>query len=179
MPDYADLIFAINSNVATITLNRPDRLNAISGPILEPLSTALRDADHNRDVRVIIITGAGRGFCAGLDLKDLVAGTGIGSNGADGLANARFDLANSPPIVLHTTDKPVICAINGPATAVQRLGEDAPDAEEPRYLVTDDDAAGCWTSDQLRVEGSRPIGDHATERFRLRRLFKQPELFDV
>jgi enoyl-CoA hydratase/carnithine racemase len=115
MPEYADLLYEIDSNVATITLNRPDRLNAISGPMLESLSQALRDADHDRDVRVIIITGAGRGFCAGLDLKDLVAGTGIGSNGADGLAHARFDLANSPPIVLHTTDKPVICAINGPA----------------------------------------------------------------
>ncbi|TMB64649.1 MAG: hypothetical protein E6J43_13245 [Chloroflexi bacterium] len=115
MPEYADLLFELDSNVATITLNRPDRLNAISGPMLESLSQALRDADHDRDVRVIIITGAGRGFCAGLDLKDLVAGTGIGSNGADSLANARFDLANSPPIVLHTTDKPVICAINGPA----------------------------------------------------------------
>jgi len=115
MREYADLLFAIDSNIATITLNRPDRLNAISGPMLESLSQALRDADRNRDVRVIIITGAGRGFCAGLDLKDLVAGTGIGSNGADSLANARFDLANSPPIVLHTTDKPVICAINGPA----------------------------------------------------------------
>jgi len=115
MREYADLLFAIDSNIATITLNRPDRLNAISGPMLESLSQALRDADRNRDVRVIIITGAGRGFCAGLDLKDLVAGTGIGSNGADSLANTRFDLANSPPIVLHTTDKPVICAINGPA----------------------------------------------------------------
>src|SRR2546428_1610987 len=115
MPEYADLLYEIDANVATITLNRPDRLNAISGPMLESLSRALRDADRNRDVRVIIITGAGRGFCAGLDLKDLVAGTGIGSNGADGLANVRFDLANSPPIVLHTTDKPVICAINGPA----------------------------------------------------------------
>ena len=115
MPEYADLLFEVDSNVATITLNRPNRLNAISGPMLESLSQALRDADRDRDVRVIVITGAGRGFCAGLDLKDLVAGTGIGSNGADGLANARFDLANSPPIVLHTTDKPVICAINGPA----------------------------------------------------------------
>src|SRR2546427_12888700 len=115
MPEYADLLFEVNSNVATITLNRPTRLNAISGPMLESLSQALRDADHDRDVRVIIITGAGRGFCAGLDLKDLVAGTGIGSNGADGLANARFDLANSPPIVLHTTDNPVISPINGPA----------------------------------------------------------------
>ncbi|TMF98523.1 MAG: enoyl-CoA hydratase/isomerase family protein, partial [Chloroflexi bacterium] len=74
MPEYADLLFEIDSNVATITLNRPDRLNAISGPMLESLSQALRDADHDRDVRVIVITGAGRGFCAGLDLKDLVAG---------------------------------------------------------------------------------------------------------
>jgi enoyl-CoA hydratase/carnithine racemase len=115
MPEYADLLYEIDFNVATITLNRPDRLNAISGPMLESLSQALRDADRDRDVRVIILTGAGRGFCAGLDLKDLVAGTGIGSKGADGLANARFDLANSPPVVLHTADKPVICAINGPA----------------------------------------------------------------
>jgi enoyl-CoA hydratase/carnithine racemase len=115
MSEYADLLYEIDSNVASITLNRPDRLNAITGPMLESISQALRDADHNRDVRVIVLTGAGRGFCAGLDLKDLVAGTGIGSNGADSLANARFDLAASPPIVLHTTDKPVICAINGPA----------------------------------------------------------------
>jgi enoyl-CoA hydratase/carnithine racemase len=115
MPEYADLFYDVDSHVATITLNRPDRLNAISAPMLESLSQALRDADKDRDIRVIVITGAGRGFCAGLDLKDLMAGTGIGSNGADGLANARFDLANSPPVVLHTTDKPVICAINGPA----------------------------------------------------------------
>jgi len=101
MPEYADLLFEVDSNVATITLNRPNRLNAISGPMLESLSQALRDADRDREVRVIVITGAGRGFCAGLDLKDLVAGTGIGSNGANGLANARFDLANSPPIVLY------------------------------------------------------------------------------
>jgi enoyl-CoA hydratase/carnithine racemase len=115
MSEYADLLYEVDSHVATVTLNRPDRLNAISGPMLESLSQALRDSDRDRGVRVIVITGAGRGFCAGLDLKDLMAGTGIGSNGADGLANARFDLANSPPVVLHTTDKPVICAINGPA----------------------------------------------------------------
>ncbi len=115
MPEYADLLYEVDSNVATITLNRPDRLNAISGPMLESFSRALRDADADRDVRVIIITGAGRGFCAGLDLKDLMAGTGIGSNGTQDLALQRFDLANSPPVVLHTTDKPVICALNGPA----------------------------------------------------------------
>ena len=114
MPDYADLLYDIAKGVATITLNRPDRLNAITGPMLGSLSESLRDADRDNEVRVIVITGAGRGFCAGLDLKDLAAGTGIGGDGA-GLATARFDLAGSPPVVLHTTDKPVICALNGAA----------------------------------------------------------------
>lgn len=113
MSQYADLLYDVNDHVATITLNRPDRLNAISLPMLESFSQALRDSDLNDDVRVIVITGAGRGFCAGLDLKDLAAGTGIGANG--NLAIRRFDLNGSPPVVLHNTDKPVICALNGPA----------------------------------------------------------------
>jgi enoyl-CoA hydratase/carnithine racemase len=113
MSQYADLLYEVQDNVATITLNRPDRLNAISVAMLDSFSRAVRDADVDRDVRVIIITGAGRGFCAGLDLKDLAAGTGIGSNGS--AMSARFDLAGSPPVVLHQTDKPVICALNGAA----------------------------------------------------------------
>jgi len=115
MSQYNEMLYEVSDHIATVTLNRPDRLNAISGPMLESFSRAFRDADADRDVRVIILTGAGRGFCAGLDLKDLTAGTGIGSNGGGGGLSARFDLANSPPIVLHTTDKPVICALNGPA----------------------------------------------------------------
>ena len=113
MSEYNDLLYDVAEHIATITLNRPDRLNAISGPMLESFSQAFRDADADRDVRVIILTGAGRGFCAGLDLKDLSAG-GIGSGNGAGLP-AKFDLQASPPIVLHTTDKPVICALNGPA----------------------------------------------------------------
>ncbi len=114
MSEYNDLLYEVSEHVATITLNRPDRLNAISGPMLESFSQAFRDADADRDVRVIILTGAGRGFCAGLDLKDLTSGTGIGSGNGAGFP-ARFDLQSSPPMVLHTTDKPVICALNGPA----------------------------------------------------------------
>ena len=114
MSGYQDLLYEVSDNVATITLNRPDRLNAISAPMLASFSQAFKDADADPDVRVIILTGAGRGFCAGLDLKDLTAGTGIGSGNGAALS-ARFDLANSPPVVLHTTDKPVICALNGPA----------------------------------------------------------------
>ncbi len=108
---YEDLIYETDGHIATITLNRPERLNAISGPMLRSFSRALAEADHDPDVRVIVITGAGRGFCAGLDLKDFSAGTGIGN----GAGQARFDLREAPPVVLHTTDKPVLCALNGPA----------------------------------------------------------------
>ena len=115
MSDYADLLYQVSDHIATITLNRPERLNAISGPMLASFSRAFREADADTDVRVIILTGAGRGFCAGLDLKDLSAGQGIGSDANGAGMRARFDLASSPPIVLHTTDKPVLCALNGPA----------------------------------------------------------------
>jgi enoyl-CoA hydratase/carnithine racemase len=115
MSAYEDLLYERRGGVATITLNRPERLNAISFAMLDSLSRALREADLDREVRVVILTGAGRGFCAGLDLKDLTAGTGIGAAAGGDLATARFDLAGAPPIVLHNTDKPVICALNGPA----------------------------------------------------------------
>jgi len=115
MPEYTDLLYEAADGTATITLNRPDRLNAITFGMLGSLSEALRHADHDQSVRVIVLTGAGRGFCAGLDIKDQMSGQGIGGANGANLAAARFDLQGSPPVVLHTTDKPVICALNGPA----------------------------------------------------------------
>jgi enoyl-CoA hydratase/carnithine racemase len=114
---YRDLIYDVSDRIATITLNRPDRLNAISGGMLASFSEAFREADHDRNVRAIILTGAGKGFCAGLDLKEQGERASADSvNGASvGGSAARFDLAGSPPIVLHQTDKPVICALNGAA----------------------------------------------------------------
>src|SRR5262245_20940514 len=110
-----ELRYEKDGAVATLTLNRPDRLNAITGPMLDALSAALVDADADRDVRVVVITGAGKGFCAGLDLKDASSGQGIGGGGGVGAAVARFDLRNAPPTVLHNMDKPTICALNGAA----------------------------------------------------------------
>jgi enoyl-CoA hydratase/carnithine racemase len=108
-----DLLYAREGAIATLTLNRPDRLNAISPAMLEALSEALVEADRDREVRVIVLTGAGKGFCAGLDLKDLAAGRNIGSDA--GALPARFDLRSAPPIVLHQVDKPTVCALNGAA----------------------------------------------------------------
>lgn len=101
-----------DGHVATLTLNRPERLNAISVPMLEQLSQRLLELDAEREVRAIIVTGAGRGFCAGLDLVDAAAGSGIGGGG--GLA-AELDIRSAPPVVLHGIDTPTICALNGGA----------------------------------------------------------------
>jgi enoyl-CoA hydratase/carnithine racemase len=113
--EYRDLIYDVSDNIATVTLNRPERLNAISGGMLASFSDAFREADHDRNVRVIILTGAGKGFCSGLDLKEQGANANANSVNGAGALPAKFDLANSPPVVLHQTDKPVICALNGAA----------------------------------------------------------------
>jgi enoyl-CoA hydratase/carnithine racemase len=112
---YTDLVYEVDGNVATITLNRPERLNAISGGMLASFSRAFRAADLDKDVRVIILTGAGKGFCSGLDLKEQGANANPNSINGAGALPSKFDLADSPPMVLHTTDKPVICALNGAA----------------------------------------------------------------
>lgn len=110
-----DLLYEVDNHVATITLNRPDRMNAISRPMLAELAERLVEANAAKDVRVILITGAGRGFCAGLDLQDATSGTGIGSEQSKKAAYSLFDLRNAPPTVLHNVDKPIVCAINGGA----------------------------------------------------------------
>jgi enoyl-CoA hydratase/carnithine racemase len=113
MPDYVDLLYEVDGHIAIISLNRPDRLNAISPPMMDSFNRAFRSAHQDTGVRAIILTGAGRGFCAGLDLQAESDGTGLSGEG--GSAETRFDLGSSPAIVLHTTDKPIVCAINGPA----------------------------------------------------------------
>jgi enoyl-CoA hydratase/carnithine racemase len=112
VPETDEVLIQREEGILTITLNRPDRLNAISGPMLSKLSTTLQEANIDRDVRVVVLTGAGRGFCAGLDLKDQMSGNGVGA-GSRGYQ--LFDLHNSPPIVINRMDKPMICALNGAA----------------------------------------------------------------
>lgn len=104
----SDVLIGRREHVATITLNRPDRLNAISGPMLQQLSQVLVEFDSDRDVRVIVLTGAGRGFCSGLDLQS------AGDNDLGGSAGA-FRIEDSPPFVLRRIETPVLCALNGPA----------------------------------------------------------------
>jgi enoyl-CoA hydratase/carnithine racemase len=118
-----EVTYEVADHVATITLNAPERLNTISGPMLDALSHRLLRADADRDVRCIVLTGAGRAFCAGLDLAAQMQAQAGAGEGPGGLANlgdlgaaaGEFDLRNAPPIVLHQLDTPTICALNGGA----------------------------------------------------------------
>jgi enoyl-CoA hydratase/carnithine racemase len=112
-----DLLYEKRGHVATLTLNRPERMNAISMEMLAQLGEALADADDDAEIRVILITGSGRGFCSGLDLKDAAAGKGIGGAGvfsADGGAS-HLSTREIPTVTLHRIDTPVLCVINGAA----------------------------------------------------------------
>ncbi len=70
---FETILYEENSYVATITLNRPDRLNAITKQLGDELLEAMQTADRSEDIRVIVLTGAGRGFCAGADISNLSA----------------------------------------------------------------------------------------------------------
>ncbi len=112
-----EVLYDVADHIATITLNAPERLNTISGAMLDQLSARLLDAERDRDVRCIVLTGAGRAFCAGLDLTAQMSapkGT-LGGMGALDANPGEFDIRNAPPIVLHNLDTPTVCALNGGA----------------------------------------------------------------
>lgn len=113
----SEVLYEVAEHVATITLNAPQRMNTISGPMLGALSARLLDADRDREVRCIVLTGRGRAFCAGLDLAAQMAGPkgGLGNLGDPDTNPGEFDLRDAPPIVLHQLDTPTICALNGGA----------------------------------------------------------------
>ncbi len=113
----SEVLFEVSEHIATVTLNAPERMNTISGAMLGQLSARLLEADRNPDVRCIVLTGAGRAFCAGLDLQAQMGATkgslgGLG--GGDGFMG-EFELRDAPPIVLHNIDTPTVCSLNGGA----------------------------------------------------------------
>jgi len=110
----SDLLFERDDDVAVITLNRPERLNAISGPMLDDLTHRLLQSELDQSIRAVVLTGSGRGFCSGLDLKATDGGqpfVGGGLTGRPGELHQR----QAPPTVLHDVDVPTICALNGAA----------------------------------------------------------------
>ncbi len=121
-----------DDGVAVLTLNRPDRLNAWTGELEQQYFGALRECTASEQVRVIVVTGAGRGFCAGADMQSLqeiggaVSGAGsengaASTNGAAAGADADAQAAaqeQTPQTFTLGVPKPVIAAINGPCAGI-------------------------------------------------------------
>jgi enoyl-CoA hydratase len=102
------LLIDKTDGVATLTLNRPESMNALSQGLRTALTQAFHDLSHDPEVGVVILTGAGRAFCAGLDLKEL-GSTGL--NAQDSVVGGPTDIIQS----MQTCDRPIIGAINGVA----------------------------------------------------------------
>ena len=124
---------AVRDGVAILTLNRPERLNAWTAEMEERYFALLEECAEAQDVRVIVVTGAGRGFCAGADMQELQV---LGANGHDALDNARQRRPQSFPL---TIPKPILAVINGPCAGiglVQALMCDLRFAAEGAKLTT-------------------------------------------
>jgi len=107
----SEVLYAVADHIAVITLNAPERMNTISGPMLDRLTRLLITANEDPAVRCVILTGTGRAFCAGLDLRAELGGGGLST----AAASTTLDLRHTPPTVLQAMDKPTICAVNGGA----------------------------------------------------------------
>jgi len=116
--EYSQILYDVDDHIATITLNRPDRLNAFTGTMMNELIAAFDVTDADDDVRAVIVTGAGKGFCAGADLggggetfarggSDVQTDVGVPRDGG-GLVSLR----------IYDSKKPVIGAINGASVGV-------------------------------------------------------------
>jgi enoyl-CoA hydratase/carnithine racemase len=119
-----DIVYAVADRIATITLNRPDRLNAWTPTMDTEVRAAMRQAADDEQVRVIVLTGAGRGFCAGADMAAL---TSISDSQGGTMASrpppAPFDPDSRPDFqkrysYFPAVPKPIIAAVNGPCAGL-------------------------------------------------------------
>lgn len=122
--DYEQILYEVKDGIALVTLNRPDKLNAMTLKMGSEMGDAMAEADGDDTVRVVVVTGAGRGFCAGADL-------GTGEGFAGGWGDVEREYRTMSPMEMK---KPVIAAINGPAVGA---GLTWPLQADIRYVADD------------------------------------------
>lgn len=180
--DYPDIIYTKEEGIATITLNRPDKRNAFTTDMQESIHLAIEDAAKDNEVRVVIITGTGRAFCSGADVKAMAEehNRPDGVKKKRGLDKRRVSLST----LLREFDKPVIAAINGVAVGggldfalacdIRIASDTARFAEAyirrgmmpamggtyflPRLVGVDRACLLAWTGDMIDAEEAERIG---------------------
>jgi 2-(1,2-epoxy-1,2-dihydrophenyl)acetyl-CoA isomerase len=111
---YEHVVIERKGNAATLILNRPEKLNAVNGKMVEELASALSRMESDRDVRVLVITGAGRAFCSGADVGDMAKAAA----GAPVEIRSWTQKAHKLILALTDLEKPVIAKVNGVAVGI-------------------------------------------------------------
>jgi enoyl-CoA hydratase len=125
-------------HVSVVTLNKPDRLNSMSFPLVQALYGALAEVGADNETWVVVLTGAGRAFCSGLDLQDRGVPPNVDGLGFSRLAMRSMDYMGGVVPALRALPQPVICAINGAAIGgglCMTLGADIRYASETAYFA--------------------------------------------
>ncbi len=110
-----DIIVAKSGHILAITLNRPESSNAYSEDMVKSFVSALKNADEDKDVRVVVITGAGKNFCAGGDIKAMKNKTGMFAGESNELRENYMDGIQQIPKAIMEMRKPIIAMVNGAA----------------------------------------------------------------
>ena len=110
MPNFQTILYTVDQHVAIIKLNRPERRNALTEELLKELRIAFDSAASDADVRTVLLTGEGKGFCAGQDL-----GQFDGASSPESVRNSVMNFYKPVIMAMTTIEKPVIGAINGAA----------------------------------------------------------------
>ena len=109
------LIDKPHPHVTLLTLNRPERMNAMGFDVMVPLREALEEVSEDNDTRVVVLTGAGSGFCAGADLEDAGPVPNVGGLTRPGIARRAMEILDDVVLAIRKMHQPVIGAINGAA----------------------------------------------------------------
>ena len=156
-----DLLLRVEGGVATLTMNRPDRRNALSGPMMEGFRRALPVLARDPEIGCVVVTGAGRGFCAGGDMKGMAETRAAGGPGPtiEGRIQSLVEDQIEVSAVLHEMPKPTVAALPGPAAGAGlsiALACDLRIAAESAILTTafarvgfSGDYGGSWFLTQL------------------------------
>ncbi len=132
MSDYKEILYAVEDNILTITLNRPEKLNAFTGTMMTEMIDAFRRANKDDAIRCVIVTGAGRAFCAGADLSagaatfDATKRADRPERNAGSIDSKDFDWSDERvrdgggrvTLEIFECLKPVIAAVNGPSVGI-------------------------------------------------------------